>query len=141
MKSQEQIHREYMDREDELYPNLSTRMPVVHTPRCVELQNSAAAYRILNPDHCATCHGWGFLNMGHDIVEFWGAMTSTPDLREPCSDCADKGLCPRCGKVAELWAGKFDEETLPCVYCGFEYEVTDGEPERECECWMERIGI
>ena len=111
-------------------------MTTQHTSLCLKLQSLAAEYKSQWPHHCPKCHGWGMINMGHDVVEFWGTMTTTPDNYKPCDRCVNSNLCPRCNSLTTLWTGPLDEETIPCHMCGFELDVTDGMPEVDCECGM-----
>ncbi len=56
---------------------------------------------------------------------------------EPCEQCTEKGLCPRCG--AKVWAINDDEiPETPCSQCGWDWDKNEGDvmPQPyECACY------
>lgn len=51
---------------------------------------------------CSCCGGTGWVDC--DTAVPYGDTWVTLADREPCPDCLDRGLCPRCGEAVE-WAG------------------------------------
>lgn len=108
-----------------------------HTEQCTEAQaaNTAAreAYQKEWPNHCTTCEGWGIFEFSYDPSPA-GVSLGSGSMRdaEPCTDCYELGVCPRCGGA---FPQDLLEEGTPCPHCGF-HEGTPGmPPPHECDCW------
>ena len=107
-----------------------------HDKECIE--GSARADRLRGeyesswPNYCRTCDSWGVLqyeeNLGPD-GRYW-PYTFT----DPCPDCSDKGICPRCGQDSGLeWV---EDDGTPCPNCGWNWGNDEGDTiEPEWECW------
>lgn len=104
---------------------------MAHTDACLKAQATwsgiQAVYRAAWPEHCKTCYGWG--TVGH------GTPATQWEPGEPpatCSDCVEKGICPRCGKPT------LNEDCDSCTSCDWGYGEagSEGLPEQpECWCW------
>jgi hypothetical protein len=107
-----------------------------HTEECAErivsMEEQRASYRLKWPRYCRTCNGWGAFYSEYDpspagVSLGSGTMTDV----EPCRDCSEMGVCPRCGY------GNFDPEVFKCDNCG--WTERDGLPfAGECVCWHEK---
>lgn len=64
-------------------------------------------------------------------------MTHLPTTEELCEACITECKCPRCAGEIE-WDDERDV-IFPCASCGYEYGVMEGQPEVECECWMNEL--
>lgn len=79
-------------------------------------------YAELWPEHCKTCKGWGMIEYKH----------GTEVYEDVCPDCAQWGICPRCGR--SRWAAvEFDpgNVTYKCLECGLLDGITPGEDNGE----------
>lgn len=112
--------------------------PIEHSPECQKESNERLAARerwILEwPNYCKTCDGAGSSYSTYDpspagVSLGPGSMTDV----SICPDCAEKGICSRCGHQA--WNPDTDDCSTPCTNCGW-----DGEdrlpPQPECYCYM-----
>jgi predicted RNA-binding Zn-ribbon protein involved in translation (DUF1610 family) len=96
-------------------------------------------YKLKWPNYCQTCNGWGGSTYTYDPSPKGVGLSSGYMIEtEPCSDCIDAFICPRCGAYNEAWLRNADT-TSPCENCGFEEMETEGLPEEpECYCWYEK---
>lgn len=110
---------------------------LVHTEACV--QQLAAARQAMSawvaawPNHCDACEGQGGRSWSYDPSPAGVALSAGSFLEvEPCSECAEKGLCARCG---ERMPENVSEEGLPCPACGWRFgEGAPAMPEGPCPC-------
>jgi hypothetical protein len=67
---------------------------------------------------CNTCHGTGWLRVERPYIE--GVAITV--VMEPCPDCYDLGVCPRCGKhtCTEVRA---PEAPLEVCGCGWNSDI------------------
>lgn len=109
-----------------------------HKLSCLSRRVADALYVQAWPDHCQTCGGTGIACYSYDpspagVSLSAGSMTDC----DPCSDCEEKGLCPRC-KFPRVW-DEVLESHLACSACGFyngpdEQHWTPGRPMIDCYC-------
>jgi len=114
-----------------------------HTDQCkkqhVDLQVERARYAAKWPNYCRKCHGEGFTWYTYDPSPA-GVSLSPGSMEDcdPCPDCIEKGLCPRCGQ--KVWDGIDDwenNEPVMCPLCGWDESEPDSmPPEPECYCWV-----
>ena len=111
-----------------------------HTAQCqrqhVLLQVERAQYAARWPNHCRKCHGEGFTWYTYDPSPA-GVALSPGYLEDydPCPDCVEKGICPRCGE--QVWTAESWDSGDPviCPRCGWEEAKPDSmPPEAECYC-------
>lgn len=108
---------------------MSARTAEISTPECRQAQRVTEerrrAYGASWPRHCPTCWGWGVVGSG-----FVDPENGLPDI-DPCPDCSDAGICPRC-------AGRFPDTAACCASCKWgTAEDSDGVPPlAECLCWI-----
>lgn len=103
------------------------------------------------PNSCSHCEGNGGFYSSYDPSPS-GVSLSPGSIMDwdPCPDCTEKGICPRCGNDLPLIAYKDDEtgewavdpdETdanKPCLRCGWNPNAPDFcPPEMECWCGYE----
>ena len=106
-----------------------------HTAECLKAQDDAtragAEYDRRWPGHCRSCNGWGGRSYRYDPSPSGVALSpGWMEDFEPCPDCAEKGLCPRCMKATM----PEDGGEGPCPACG--WTPKDGRPWiPECICW------
>ena len=117
-------------------------MTIKHSPECTkafeEAEKARAEYRQKWPNFCKNCSGWGGSYSTYDPSPAGVSLGSgfMYDY-EPCGDCLEKGICPRCGKESKRMKKAMEEGTddFTCEHCGWsEEEKTEGMPE-EPECW------
>ena len=91
------------------------------------------------PRYCRTCNGEGFTWYTYDPSP--AGVSLAPGSMEdcdPCPDCVEKGICPRCGE--QVWTEEAWDDTEPvvCPLCGWDETKPDSlPPEGECYCWVE----
>jgi hypothetical protein len=114
---------------------------VDHTRECGERTAQQTAARAewakLWPNHCKTCEGAGGASVRGDSVPYGSTYVSLPDEFEPCPDCAEKGLCSRCGQPGLTSEERGDRSTgdPPCGFCGWDgKDMMPSEP--ECVCYF-----
>lgn len=114
-----------------------------HTDKCIAgdavyIAAKGTAYRALWPHYCCKCGGRGGFSFYEDVVGDGGPRMPTYD---PCPECSEKGVCPRCGKeVPEDWY----EAEQPCPHCKWNWgkNPDDEYPEYdECECFDHAINF
>ena len=87
------------------------------------------------PNYCKTCDGAGGASSPGDSVPYGSTWVSLPDMFDPCPDCAEKGICSRCGEQAWGEFETLDEQFVPCPHCG--WDGKDQMPaEPECICYF-----
>lgn len=84
------------------------------------------------PDYCETCQGWGFFEETYDpsppgVSLSPGYLTD----REPCPDCQEEGLCPRC-------KAPITGRELYCEECDWHWHDSGMPMAPECSCWHTR---
>lgn len=105
------------------------------------------AYATKYPSYCQHCGGWGGSVYSYDPSPAGVSLSSGCMYDwEPCPECLEKGICPRCGTQhdpdSEWWA-----EPSGCPSCGWTeddgtewHRQTDGMPPPwECYCWEDDI--
>lgn len=111
---------------------------VEHSAECkaayADWERRFAEFEAKYPNYCQFCGGHG----GH--ISYYDPSPAGMSLGsgwmldyEPCPECIEKGICPRCG-------AKFDgdpecDDFDVCDECGFSAETPDDAPEEpECLC-------
>lgn len=115
-----------------------------HVPECInahkEIAQAIKEYELRWPKHCRNCNGAG-LFVSYDNPSPAGISLSAGNMEniEPCEQCTEVGLCPRCGTYG-LADGQ-DERDVgegPCANCGWNYNM-GGKPEQfssfDCNCY------
>lgn len=110
-----------------------------HTELCVRKTNQRnyerAAYAAQWPKRCKTCNGYGMHVFAGAWVPYGLTSAQLPDDREPCVDCVEQGLCPRCGGFNPDEEAFCDPEDM-CIHCGWKDDGSGGLPDQwECDCW------
>jgi len=112
-----------------------------HFKDCVEAQkryeDAVEAYRKKWPDHCKNCGGWGGFYGEYDPSPA-GVSLSPGHMTEfdPCPECMEEGICPRCGEKVWDWNEVAEDAQGPCSNCGWTEGEDEGLPEAP-ECWCE----
>lgn len=89
------------------------------------------------PNYCRSCGGFG-VNSWYENASPWGSGENWPmQVTDVCPSCLEQGKCPRCGR--EAWTEEeVENESLTCMYCGWDDEHPDAVPpetmEWDCEC-------
>ena len=116
-----------------------------HTDQCQRQHTFAkverARYTARWPRYCHTCKGEGALYYTYDPSP--AGVSLAPGSMEdcdPCPDCVERGICPRCGE--QVWDDDswdmFPSTPLVCGLCGWNEHKSNGlPPEGECCCWAE----
>lgn len=112
-----------------------------HTDECVQAteaaQKAQEAWAAQWPNHCKTCKG-----VGGWVDTFDPSPAGVPlgagvmhDC-DPCPDCVERGICPRCGQPGLTDEERGDDSTGegPCKQCGWNHD--DALPELP-ECWCD----
>ena len=93
-----------------------------HTPSCIvattNYKRLRAAFAIYWSSYCTTCNGVGGSIYYYDPSP--GGISLGAGWMEdmnPCPDCIEQGLCPRCGKEFDQ-----DSEEATCPHCGWDQE-------------------
>jgi hypothetical protein len=82
------------------------------------------------PNFCKTCGGAGAIYSMYDPSPTGVSLGSGSMVDvDICSDCAEKGICSRCGEQA--WDS--DNVEYPCLKCGWDGKESMP-PEPECYC-------
>ena len=111
-------------------------MTITHSPPCLKRQELVGIFKQNWPNYCIPCGGWGYVIGGGDRVDYGSTTTRLPDTNESCEACIERGICPRCYKHSI--SADYENSTFSlCAYCGFEYQITEGIPDADCECSME----
>lgn len=120
----------------------------VHTPACLkqaqERERTIQEWEARYPHYCRPCAARGQFFYSYDPSPTRVSLASGTlvDI-DPCVECTEKGICPRCGTLA--WVvdedGWMDDDTqTPCPSCGWNWgkQQDDGRPpDYECYCWEE----
>lgn len=89
------------------------------------------------PLHCKTCEGVGGIVYRYSPAGV-SLAPGTMQGFDPCPDCIEEGVCPRCGEVVfseEAWDAAGE---VTCPDCGWNSETPAACPEQpECLCWIE----
>ena len=116
-------------------------MKYKHTPQCQQAhtryQVDKARYAARWPGYCHTCGGNGITCYTYDPSPAGVCLSSGWMIDcDPCPDCLERGICPRCGE--EAWGDDdFDGEPVTCPHCGWQEDNPDClPPEPECYCWQ-----
>lgn len=108
-----------------------------HTETCLanqaKVEADRAVYALQWPNYCRVCDGWGIQMFSYDPSPSGVSLGSGCFWEvEPCFDCYENSVCPRCGN--DLFPDQSLEDT-PCLHCGFK-EGDEGMPRHtECDCW------
>lgn len=94
-----------------------------HTNMCITLTTNhrrlKAAFAIYWGDHCKTCNGLGGRVFYYDPSPAGvGLSAGWMQDFDPCLDCIEQGLCPRCGKAHDFTEGN----PLVCPHCEWDSE-------------------
>lgn len=108
-----------------------------HKLKCV--LDAAAYKRLLKeytdmwPNYCRRCRGSGLYTFFDDPSPAGVSLApGVMEFAEACSDCVEKGICPRCGK--QVWDDDVDWPQ-PCPECGWVEDETEVAPSiPECYC-------
>jgi len=112
-----------------------------HTKACIEymskLKKARDDYEVLYPDYCHVCQGTGEILYSYDPSP--AGVSLSPGMMidsDPCLECLQKGLCPRCRKPVPEWDVDFNESAT-CHFCGWQYLISLGCPvgDDECNCF------
>ena len=118
-------------------------MTTKHHKTCIDAhenwEDQVSQYKHDYPNYCKSCNGWGGNYSRYDPSPSGISLGSGYMLDyEPCEDCVEKGICPRCGKVSDnIITALSDGDCGVCEHCGWSMEEThvDGIPdEPECYC-------
>lgn len=111
-------------------------MTMNHTEECQkqidERMAAREAWIKLWPNYCKTCGGAGAHYSTYDPSPAGVSLSpgSMVDV-DICQDCAEKGICARCGE--QVWDS--DNIEYPCTKCG--WDGKEGMPsEPECYCYF-----
>jgi len=123
---------------------------IVHTEQCLANTKAEDEWRAKWPNHCKTCGAWGVQVTPGCSVPYGSTSAQLPDDVDPCPDCEEKNLCPRCG-TERVWHDDdnadngFDGYHDDCPNCGLHcpacYEPTpenEGLIVAECYCWEDQ---
>jgi hypothetical protein len=109
---------------------------IVHEKDCFNSQVRAnmqrVGYILRWPKFCRNCGGYGNHYSHYDPSPSGVGLSSGYMVdADPCQQCSDRGICPRCADDG------FDAETGDhCEECGWTIE-SEGVPEPwECSCWI-----
>lgn len=99
---------------------------IEHSPRCEKLrvlhERLRSAFALKWPNYCTTCNGLGgriyFFDPSPAGVSLGAGWMEDFD---PCPDCLEQGICPRCGAESD----SFFEEACVCTSCGWDSEQAD----------------
>ena len=111
--------------------------PYTHHPECQKViddtEKIRKAWEKKWPDHCKKCHGYGGFYDYYDPSPAGICLASGRMVDfEPCQECYEKGLCPRCGKDNNIGDA---EEFGVCKFCGWDEKEPDGLMDQaECFC-------
>ena len=116
---------------------------VEHTESCLkqgaEIEKLRQEYAAKWPKYCRKCEGWGGFSYSYDPSPA-GVSLGPGSMQDwdPCPECTEKELCPRCGGPVPYDPDRPDK---PCAACGYAgYEATPGmPPQHECYCWEKEI--
>ncbi len=117
---------------------------VMHSPECLKAEaaydKERRAFEKKYPNYCRACQGWGSRVYRFDPSP--AGMSLSPGYMEdwePCTECVEKGKCPRCG--SPLFEKRNKPDTLHCRKCKWNTnEKFEGIPERpECECYFSQV--
>ena len=110
----------------------------LRTRRYLETEDT---YVAKYPDYCKRCNGWGGAWDRYDPSPAGVSLGSGYMIDfEPCAECVEKGICPRCGKLNDRWLTDLEQvgEVDKCDHCGLDIEDPDGLPEPpECFCGID----
>jgi hypothetical protein len=95
-----------------------------HTEQMLEAQDE---YARKWPNYCRTCSGVGGFHSTYDPSPAGVSLApGTMDDFDPCTQCVDEGICPRCGK--KVWNVDEDEIGV-CSNCGWDAMNPDAMPQ------------
>ncbi len=98
-------------------------------------------------NYCTDCDGWGGSTSSYDPSAA-GVCLSPGYFTEydPCSECSEKDICPRCGDKTLVFLDIIDEASglsadhCECTSCDWVEQKTEGMPQDppeppECDCF------
>lgn len=107
-----------------------------HTEQCLRFQEKLKreheAFLLQWPKVCRICSGAG----GHTYYEHvpYGSTYASMPVGEPCQ-CAERGICPRCGE--QVWDVETEQDFNQCPKCGwtpFAATLPPAGLEEPCQC-------
>ncbi len=109
-----------------------------HTQWCLEILEQDECWVEQWPRFCVACGGYGQVEEGFGLSSLGVALGSGfMAVVDVCPDCAEQGICPRCGLSGLVESLDWEEVCVegPCVLCGWIYS-DGGRPGYgyECEC-------
>lgn len=121
-------------------------MTFTHTASCLayqqRLQDAIDAYTKAWPNFCIHCGGCGEVHWVENASPLGSGENWPKDEGDVCSQCFEKGICPRCGKQAWTDEQLGQDPVVPCPHCGWTYGKTPGFPpafEGDCGCYDAEI--
>lgn len=106
-----------------------------HTDMCKELTTKRKVWEEEWKNHCKRCGGTGEVYHKGDFVPWGNGTTQLLDDADVCSDCVEKGMCPRCGNLS--LEDHSDGLFWYCQACELDSEImsaSDVPPVFECFC-------
>jgi hypothetical protein len=114
-----------------------------HTEACradmAESMLLRSAYATRWPNYCTSCEGHGGHSHSENAAPHGSGRYWPMEIFEPC-ECAETGLCPRCGLDAYEGDERWMRGEMPCPHCEWNNDRNDGDsmPQPyECFCWYE----
>lgn len=111
-----------------------------HTQECLDTHRRAeearTAWGAKWPNYCRGCEGHGGSGGSYDPI---GDGRGHLSMFDPCSTCAENGICARCG-TKEAEEGALCE--TPCTVCGWDQAKPDGMPQLPdgpCPCYEREL--
>jgi hypothetical protein len=110
-----------------------------HTEQCSKAaeQHKQDVYNYVTdwPNHCHNCAGWGGFEYQYDPSAYGMSLGYMTEF-DPCPECLEQGVCPRCGK--EVWDEDDWDGLVICPECGWDESKPDTVPDKpECDCWIQ----
>jgi hypothetical protein len=118
-------------------------MSYQHTAHCIQetarSNQAIEAYKRAWPNYCQHCNGEGVITTYEDPSPPGVALGSGfYRFDDPCEQCTEKGLCPRCGSVAWHIVDPTEIPEIPCTTCGWSWGKNEGDvmpAPYECSCY------
>jgi ribosomal protein L37E len=120
---------------------LLTSIKQEHSKECLQAFGvyylALTLYERYWPHYCRTCKGQGGTYSYYDPSPA-GVSLAAGQMEdfEPCSECVEKDICPRCGEKSTI---DWDADKQVCSVCGFDCSYKMAAPqEPECFCYEEK---